>query len=158
MTLMNNLLQGDADVVLVQSASCSKSGRGELDDLVDSWIRWDVELEFLIELAAGQLGLIPEWRLMYSGTNLPPSQCLPLNPFTPSLGAVRLINASGVNVSTISERPFSSGSVRSSCGPSVTDHPEGISTERIGSLDCFIKRRTVWKGGLNGGWNENPGG
>ena len=102
-----------------------------------------------------QNGWMEKWHT-HSGTNLPPSQCLPLYPLTPSLGAVKLINASGVNVSTALWFPWSSSSVYKGCGPSVTDQPLGMSTDKIGNWDDLSKLRIVSNGLRTGGWKLKP--
>lgn len=42
------------------------------------------------------------------------------------------------------------------CGPSSTDHPEGMSTEMIGTLLSWINLRILSNGFRTGGWNEKP--
>jgi hypothetical protein len=90
----------------------------------------------------------------HHGTNLPPRKCLPLYPFTPCLGAVRLTNTSGIKTSSIL---FPSAFATSrSTGPSSTSHPDGMSTLTIGSLLLAINVSTSSNGGRTGPENENP--
>ena len=77
------------------------------------------------------------------GTNLPPRKCFPLKSFTPSFGAVKLINTLGCKP-TPKMFPFS------------TSHPEGMSTETIGRRTELRIGRISSKGGRIGGLNENP--
>lgn len=96
--------------------------------------------------------------------NLPPSQCCP--PFsahdrTPTLGAVREINASARNkdepyVVEMSTIGHVHGSKVWSTLPSLTDHPEGMSTERMGFVVAFNSVKTSVKGALEGDLYENP--
>ena len=92
----------------------------------------------------------------YPGTNRPPNQCIPLNSLTPSFGTVRLMSVSGVNVSTTSTFPFSSGTVSSFCLPRSTSHPEGISTEMIGTEEELRRVKIRSNGRRRGGRKEKP--
>jgi hypothetical protein len=86
---------------------------------------------------------IHEVWMAHLGTNLPPRKCLPENDLTPSFGAVKLIKTSG-------------SSPRPSWLPFSTSHPEGISTDTMGSPDEVMRGRTESNGARTGPLKEKP--
>lgn len=81
----------------------------------------------------------------HGGTNRPPSQCCsPAKNRTPRLGAVRLRSVRGCNVGVLAR------------GPCSTSQPEGMSTERMGTVVWASEARTASNGARTGGWKEKP--
>ena len=100
--------------------------------------------------------LNPNFSSKLFGTNLPPRKCRPLYSLVPSFGAVKLIRTSGSNASTfLSLEPLVPGSGSEGLPPS-TSHPDGMSTDTMGSLDWVKRGRTLSNGARMGGLNENP--
>jgi hypothetical protein len=78
--------------------------------------------------------------------NRPPTKCLPVNFFTNGFGAVKLINAGGIN-------PFPGPSSR---GPSSISHDDGASTDSTGTCVLASASTTAGNGSRTSPANENP--